>query len=465
MRFSGALISLIFISAIYAGDPRNDRIRVIKIPTRSVARLACVEFDKEIFQHSPSGFGAIRVRDSKGVIQSHLEVRPTQIRSEILKTYFSGKTLSAMPIKGGGFQIEVETGDDAVRPNGLRINTPLSDFENKITIFGLNNKGVETKLADGLLADYRSIVDYRVDSILFDAGEFQRFKILVAQPTIQQESALMELSRQAGSPNGERLNVLRRPFRIESIDFFKTNEVSLKEEPIRDELAPESVAFFVDKKNKTTVVDFETWGGPVLGVEIFPKTVNFSRKARLEYGTLISAFKTDLPEKESRMNWTIASRGTISQLDFQGHKSRNTRLECPENRQTKWRIVIENGDSPPVEVESVKILGGKVQFVFLAQPGENYQLEYGDSQSNSAVFDTAAIQAMLRAKVAPFVAPLGEVQMMDPGPEQKVDWFQWLMRQKAFFGVVVLVLASILGVTLFQAAKRVNAESEHPPMG
>ena len=127
--------------------------------------------------------------------------------------------------------------------------------------------------------------------------------------------------------------------------------------------------------------------------------------------------------------------------------------------------MIENGDSPPVEVESVKILGGKVQFVFLAQPGENYQLEYGDSQSNSAVFDTAAIQAMLRAKVAPFVAPLGEVRMMDPGPEQKVDWFQWLMRQKAFFGVVVLVLASILGVTLFQAAKRVNAESEHPPMG
>lgn len=465
MRFSGALLSLLFISAIYAGDPRNDRVRVIKIPALSVASLACVELDKEIFQHSPSGFGAIRVRDSNGVIQSHLEVRPTKIQSETRKTYFSGKTLSALPIEGGGFQIEVEIGDDAIRPNGLRINTPLSDFENKITIFGVNNKGVETKLAEGILADYRSIVDYRVDSILFDAGQFQRFKILVAKPTVQQESALLELSRKAGSPNGERLNILRRPFRIESIDFFKTDQVSLKEELIREEMAPESFASFVDKKNKTTVVEFETWGGPILGVEIFPKTVNFSRKARLEYGNLNSGSKTDLPEKESRIIWTIASTGTISQLDFQGHKSRNTRLECPENRQIKWRIVIENGDSPPVEVESVKILGSKVQFVFLAQPGENYQLEYGDSQLNSAVFDTAAIQAMLQAKVSPFVASLGEVRMKDPGPEQKVGWFQWLMQQKAFFGVVVLILALILGLTLFQTAKRVNAESDAPPMG
>ena len=127
--------------------------------------------------------------------------------------------------------------------------------------------------------------------------------------------------------------------------------------------------------------------------------------------------------------------------------------------------MIENGDSPPVEVESVKVLGGKVQFVFLAQPGENYQLEYGDSQLNSAVFDTAAIQAMLQAKVSPFVSSLGEVRMKDPGPEQKVGWFQWLMQQKAFFGVVVLILALILGLTLFQTAKRVNAESDPPPMG
>lgn len=467
MRLSGVFLALLWAPALFGTDPRNDRFRAIQIPPVANPSLVKLDFDKDIFRHSPSGYGDIRVRDSKGVVQSHVEMRPTQTLSESRKTIFSGKTLSAMPIDGGGFQVEVGIEENTPRPTGLRINTPLSDFENRVTIYGLKKEGGETKLAEGLLVDYRSLVDYRVDSINFDAGAFKKFRIVVAKPTVQQESAILELSRKAGAPNAERLNILRRPFRIEGIDFFTTTEVVLHEQPLREEVAPESFATFVDDPTKITIVEFETSGAPFGGVEFFPKTTNFRRKARLEYGTMIPGSKTGSPQKESQMNWTIASQGTLSSLDFQGHKSRNTRLECPESRQTKWRLVIENGDSPAVEVESVKIVTGKIQLVFLALPGESYQLEYGDHQANPASFDTAAIQAMLQKKVQPLIGQLGEVRLRElPAVEKPAEsWLQWLMHQKGLFGIVVLALAVILGFTLYQTAKRVNAESEPPPAG
>ena len=467
MRLSGFLPALLWVPTLFGADPLNDRFRPIQIPAVTSPSLARVDFDKDIFQHSPSGFGNIRVRDSKGVVQSHVETRPTRSRSEIRKTMFGGKTVSAMPLEGGGFQIEVVIGENAPSPRGLRINTPLSDFENRVTIFGLNNQGKETKLAEALLVDYRSLVDYRVDSINLDAGDFKKFRIVVAKPTVQQESSILELGRKAGEPNAEKVNILKRPFRINSVDFFTTTELVLNEQPLLDEVTPESFSTFVDKDKKITVAEFETWGAPFGGVEIFPKTTNFRRNARLEYAKRISDSKTDSTLKQSEMEWIAVSQGSISSLDFQGHKSRNTRLECPESRQTKWRLLIENGDSPPVELESVKILTGKFQLVFLAFPGENYRLEYGDTQPNQAVFDTAAIQAMLQTKALPLEAQLGEVRMMEPVPEKKPaeTWSQWLLHQKALFGVIVLVLAVILGFTLYQTAKRVDTESEPPRMG
>ena len=467
MSFSFVLLALSWASAVFGADPRNDRFRLIQLPQVTAPTLVELDFDKDIFRHSPSGYGDIRVRNSKGVVQSHLESRPTQTQSESRKIFFSGKTLSAKPIEGGGFQVDVEIGENAARPTGLRINTQLADFENRVTIYGLKKDDKETNLAEGLLVDYRSLVDYRVDSITFDAGEFKKFRIVVAKPTVQQESAILELSRKAGAPTSERLNILRRPFRIEGIDFFTTTEVVLHEQPRRDEVAPESFATFVDHSSKTTIVEFETSGVPFSGVEIFPISTNFRRQARVEYGTMTPPPKPDSSQKESQISWTAVSRGTLSYLDFQGHKSRNTRLECPESRHTKWRLVIENGDSPPVEVENIKVLIGKVQIVFLAEPGETYQLEYGDPQASPAVFDTAAIQNMMQKNVKALIGHLGKVGIMELAPEQKTteSWAQWLMHQKGLFGVVVLVLAVILGFTLYQTAKRVNGESEPPSAG
>ncbi len=452
--------ALILVPMALASEIPTLRTRSIQFPDSDKTNLVAIALDKEIFSKAAALFKDIRIKDSQGVVQSHFEWRQVKSKSETRRNEIASETVSAMPTEGGGFQIVFQV--DTKRfppprakmptPNGLRIRTPLFDFENQISVKGIGNDGKEVPLAEGRLVDYKSVVDYRVDWINFNPLEFTKFKIVVEKPTLDQESALLELRRKAGTIPSEKLNILRRPFRVDRVDFLISEEVQLGGVPVLDEIDPLSFKVSEDIKTKQTLLEFETGYHPLVGVKLLPKSTNFRRDVHLEH-----QYATGI-----EFRWSSKAHGVFSQLDFQGNQNQALRLDVAETRADPWRLVIDNNDSPPLEIEGLKLLVPQLQLVFMAQPGEKYHLEYGDPEAKSPVFDTDSIRKLLLQKVVPQIAQMGEVQLRTEDPIGQPDVLS-IMKSRAWFGILILVLGLILGITLIQAAKRVSTDAPKAP--
>ena len=457
-----ATLALILVPFVWAKETPGKRTRSIQFPDLVKTNLVAISLDKDIFLNAGNLFKDLRIKDSKGVVQSHFEWRLVKSKSETRRNEIASETVSAMPTEGGGFQIVFQVDSKRFSPphskmpkaNGLRIRTPLFDFENRISVKGIDNIGKETPLAEGRLVDYKSVVDYRVDWINFNPLEFTKFKIVVEKPTLEQESTLLELSRKAGTAPLEKLNILRRPFRVDRVDFLIPEEVQLGGVAVLEEIAPLSLKISEDNKTKQTVLEFETGNSPIVGVKLIPKSTNFRRDVHLEH-----QYATGI-----EFRWLSKANGVFSRLDFQGHQNQMLKLDVAETRADPWRLVIDNKDSPPLEIEGLKLFVPQIQLVFMAQPGEKYLLEYGDPEAKSPVFDTDSIRNLLFQKVVPQNGQLGEVQLPTEDPASQPE-LKWILTSRTWFGVLIAVLGVILGITLIQAAKRITNDPKQTPLG
>ena len=201
-------------------------------------------------------------------------------------------------------------------------------------------------------------------------------------------------------------------------------------------------------------MEIETGNNPIVGVKLIPKSTNFRRDVHLEH-----QYATGI-----EFRWLSKANGVFSRLDFQGHQNQMLKLDVAETRADPWRLVIDNKDSPPLEIEGLKLFVPQIQLVFMAQPGEKYLLEYGDPEAKSPVFDTDSIRNLLFQKVVPQNGQLGEVQLPTEDPASQPE-LKWILTSRTWFGVLIAVLGVILGITLIQAAKRITNDPKQTPLG
>ena len=130
-------------------------------------------------------------------------------------------------------------------------------------------------------------------------------------------------------------------------------------------------------------------------------------------------------------------------------------MSFPEQRGNRFRLVVTNGDSPPVEFTGVELQGPQYQLVFLAAPGQPLTLEYGRAGARRADYDTAAIDRALADGIGPEPVALGEpIENLAAPPSP------WTLTR--LFGdgrVVAAVLGTLvvlLGWLLYRASRRID---------
>ncbi len=116
----------------------------------------------------------------------------------------------------------------------------------------------------------------------------------------------------------------------------------------------------------TTILTFNACHVPAMGLATsFPDT-NFSRRIRVE--------------RLTNGRWREFARGQIKVLDLPGQSVYRQELHWPVSEQAGLcRLVIDNGDSPPLKGDETKLLRLLVrpeEVVFLAEPDERYSLDF-----------------------------------------------------------------------------------------
>jgi hypothetical protein len=418
--------------------------------------LVAVELDREVYAATRDGLPDLRVLDADGAELAFVLRQATVTKDRVDRRYWAAKKPTVALTDEGGVEITFELDEEDPAPQGLRLVTPLVDFERRVDVYSAS-EGAEwqPRVQSGLVYDYSQIFDARDDTLhlnkIEDAARHRRFRIVVGEVTQAQQSQLLELTRTIrGAAETERLEktmIRRTPYRIDRIELWReTVRRSVAGPRLVDYPVDFASAAIVEKDGASTAI-IGTGRQPIASLQIAVEDRNFSRAARVEV-------ERTLPNGQSE--WSALGSGSLSRLDFRDLRREQLSLDFSETRAERLRLVVENQDSPPLKISGIVARGPAYEAIVLAPPAAKLRLVYGSPVAEAPQLDASAVNALLAEDVKPLAATLGEQTALAEIATPRESLLARLLGSGLFLTIAVAVLVAVLALGLYRASKRVD---------
>lgn len=415
--------------------------------------LLAVTLDSAVYANSAADFRDLRLTDQNGVETPYLLQKIASQKTVTRRLSSRSETVDLQKFGDEGFVVTVKLDKDAANADGLTLVTPQVDFEYALQIHGSNDGENWQLLVDNaLIYDYSRYMSVGNRDVAIPANSFRQFKIVVAKATQTRVAELLELTRTLrGSEELQRSETSQHqtePLHIERIELWHSHSETLPAEDSQFDYAMPGFKITQDAEHKTSSIDIDTLHQPLTGFTLQINTPNFSRSAEVQIPLQQGI--------ETRMQ-TIAN-GTLEALHFQNINRDQTSIGFPEQRQPRYRIVIQNQDNPPLHVNTITGTGHGYQLLFLPQAGLSYRLQYGSTQAEPPRYDTAPIQELLRRGYQSSTADLGP-ETAAAAAEAKFDVGE-LLNSRWFLGLAIGLMVIVLSWSLFRVSKRLGDQAD-----
>jgi len=442
-------------------SPSNTRsayTKTIDLPSQSTEQFASILLDEEIYSGSTESYSDLRILDSANKEIPYLVHRKFK---EKLTTRQESTTIhkpQVRPLEDNSLEISF-TIDREKHPHsidGIALKTSISDFEHRVSVETRtgDNSPWRTLVTDALIYDYSRYMDVRNLEVPFtekssNPAEVQ-FRVLIEKVTQEKESQFLALTRTV--KNGvqtkqeETLAINRENLHIDSLSFWQKVESFSSTEPVWVDYPIQLDRRSEDEKNKTTVIEFSSKRQPLSHLQVITEDSNFHRKVTL-YAVDAEPARDTLVKQDR-----VLTHGSITKISLPKNSRSDLAIAFPATRSSRYRLVIENGDSPPLKDISLKADGETYELLFLMAPNQNYSLTYGNPLLTTPNYDLLAIRTALDSKIPAIRGRLGAakpISLVDPRP----TW-ERLLENRLLLGCLFTLLLGILGWTLYQASKR-----------
>ena len=451
--YSLSLVCLLcFVCQTDAADPAFRFQKAVSPSGKGEESLVAVRLDSEVYAATQSNLADLRLQDDKGTNLPFLIRKSQELKSRTVrrKTWAASKPV-VRPLDDGGLEITLELDENDSQPNGLTLVSPLRNFEQRVRIqTSADGKTWEPAGNETVIFDYSRYMDVRNDDVPFPASSRKHVRLVIDDVTVEQQSQLMELTRslRGNDETGrtEKITIDRRPFRIERIEFWLDGA----EEGVKgDHKQPYLVSGYKvteDPKTHQTIVTIDTHREPLTSLTLETTARNFSRNCVVEVAE----------QQGVQTTWRSVGTATLSRMDFKNLKREQLTVTMPETRESTYRLVIDNRDSPPLAVTGVKAEGNVYEVVFLSAANTPHQLVYGDTDATAPNYDTATIQAVLTESYRPEVVKLGVEEKVAGAAPAGFKWSA-VINDPRVMTVVIGALVVVLGWGLYGAVKRMDA--------
>lgn len=418
--------------------------------------LLSIMFDSEVYVATRDGFPDVRLFDTSEnsipfLMRKVIETRPRSIRSHI----WQATQITLSPLDNGGLEIELTLRSDDPQPNGLTLATPLKNFSQRVRVF-TSSDGKEWQPAgqESAIFDYTRYMDVRNESVSFPETAHRHFRIVIDDVTAEQESELVELTRHLKGggevDRSEKIVVDRRPFRIDRIDLWR----DVVQEQIKGDMKRTypvtKFSVSEDVQKKQTVVTLDVKREPVTSFELVTTSRNFSRHAVVE-----AQKSAALKASDQDATWLRIGEGTLTYLNFKNTRREQLSIAFPESRYERYRIVIDNRDSPVLDVAGIKAEGNVYELVCLTSKMPHH-LAYSSDDCEPPRFDTASIQTLLGQGYQPVAVELGPQEISTQEAAHKPFAWSSLINDPRLLVAVIGVLVVLLAWGLYHASKRMD---------
>lgn len=449
-----------------AAEPSFQYSKPIEVPALEQEELLSTALDSDVYAATRDDFADIRIKPAgkpaASPAVSYLLRRVTTTKPETSRQLWTVTKPSIKPLPDNALEITLELGKDDPQPEGVRIVSPLINFEQRIRVFSSPDGQTWQPVGDeGVIFDYSQFMDVRNDTVPFPAGTNRHFRIVIDNITQELQSQLVDLTRrlQAGveQHRDERSFIQRRPFRIDRIEFWRDDVRSEITGDAKTSYPVANLESELDEKFRQTIVSFDSRREPLTSVKLNTKSNNFSRHASVEIDT----------STPTETTWRVIGAATISRLNFRNIQRENLTITFPETRAGKYRLVIENRSSDPLTIDSVEAEGNQYQLVFFASPGKDStagadELLYGNQDASAPDYDVAAITASLADGYQPKSVALGKQTALVVAAPESLTLRDLLNDGRVLGGLAVLLVAA-LGWGLYRAGQRLDGLSQDKP--
>ncbi len=417
--------------------------------------LGHIQLDGEVFEHTGESWEDIRLVkiDPDGSVEWPYRIERSS--AGVVKTpsrLIKSETVSFDEQPDGAIELVVELTAKDLEATKLRINTPLRDFEKAVTIQGSADGKDWVALVDGaLIFDRERYIDFRRAELALPQNNYRFFKVVIDQATDEQWSSVRNvteaMSDLSGPSKEESSQVATRRFRIDSLAFY-TAPVS--HDPGRGEqVYPVAISSVMENEEaKQTEIYVEAGRAPLHGLTLRTSDRNFRRSIRLEV-------------ERGENQWRTLKKSTVYRYRIGTIDEQNLTLRFDEHRAARYRLVIENGDSPSLVVDEVEGRGPAYEVQFLTEPGDQFEMYYGAIAGSveRPRYDVAVLERVGRQEVAGEsfqlgTAVLNEAFRQDAGPKKSFFEQGWVL-----WGGIALVVVVLMRV-LYGTAKRIEKVSD-----
>ncbi|MFO7820521.1 MAG: DUF3999 family protein [Lentisphaeria bacterium] len=405
-------------------------------------QLMAVPLEGEVYDVANHGYTDVRVFERETGREIPRLIRPRQETSETrVEKQHRAQIIDLIKQQNNRIQIIVKVPDNLSEIVGLRVATPLRNYERSISVSGA---GGELLAADELLYDYSRFADVRQNKVYFAPGEYKSLTVTFKAVTDKQAARLMKLKETftGGVSTGrtETKTIERRPFRIDAISVITRHVNRNTVSYVKKRYQPEKLETTLDKEGNT-VVDIHTLRQPLTALTVMTDQHNFSRPV------ILKAISENRAKAADRR---LAAK-KIYDLNYGDIRERDMSLKFKETRNRKMRLRIKNGEYQPLAVNEVQLTGNIYEVLFLARPGAQYSVYYGKSAAEPAELDPSALQRLLQKDIEPITASLAGCF---DNPAFKPETSHFLNSNVLLMSVVVLMVL-VLGGLLYGITKKV----------
>lgn len=457
-HFNWSLVLLFLVMTIlnynysFAQDAPQYRFQR-KIEAGELQREELVTFslDTTVYANTQDSLNDLRIENAEGTSVPFVVRRKRETETYNAQKKWSAEDVSLKPIQELGLEIRLKLDADDPAPVGLRILTPLKNFEQRVNIFAINKAGQVTPLVkDEVIFDYSRFMDVRNVEIQLPKTDARSFRMIIDGLTTRQQSQLTELTRKlAGTEEVSRqlrTTIVDRPFRIDRIELwaeFQRSQTRVLGTHPYDLVEIDST---VNSETNQSIVNIKSRSQPMTQFEVVTPEQNFQRTARLY----------EVSSKGGEDILQLITETRLSQLNFHDIRKSELSAHFPRNRHARYQLVIDNGDNPALRVKDVHAAGEVDEIIFIAKKSTTYVLKYGNPNLDQPDIDTASIQALLKEDIKPLVASLGNAERIISGEIHQPKSFVDLFNNPVFIGPVVILMIAILVWFLYSAAQKVD---------
>ena len=351
--------------------------------------ILSIVLDSEVYGGTRPGCPDLRIFDKQHREIPYVLEKATESQTQSVWRESEGRIAALKELPDNRIEVVWELGDKETSVTALILESPLNNFEKRVTVYGVQ-AGKEVELVhEAMIYDYSRYMDVRCMEVALSPNTCRLYRIQIDDIVDKRASPLMELER--AYRNGDlaeqkdRTTVESRPLRIDRIRGWHT---ASEERIVKDrKTSYEIVSFKVEQreKDRRTVVTVRARHEPLTVLIVETPDQNFSRSITLEAAVMNGVRKTWVPVAESR----------IFMVQFRSFHEANLRIEFPEQRAEEYRLLIRDADNPPLNVTGIRAEGNLYRLSWLSRVEAGTHLYYGSETANKPTYDTASVLAIL----------------------------------------------------------------------